>query len=211
MNAKNKKWLILDAMGVIYTVGRDLYELLIPFVWSKDETISDKVMIATYLKASQGEFPSSQLWSILGFSESYPEIEKEYLDTQLTIDEEFLQIAPEFKKHHSLALLSNDVSEWSAYLRTKFGLNDIFDEIIISGDVKVRKPDEQIYRLTLERLKAVPEDCIFVDDHLGNLNPASKLGIQTIRFVRSKEKVPFCSEFEVSSFKELLNVIQVFF
>ena len=64
MPENNKKWLILDAMGVIFTVGRDLYELLIPFVWKKNKTISDRLMIDTYLKASRGEFPSSRLWAI---------------------------------------------------------------------------------------------------------------------------------------------------
>jgi len=198
-------------MGVIFEVGRDLYELLIPFVWSKDKSVSDKLMIDTYLEASKGLIPSSELWARLGFSGNYPDIEKEYLDKQLTIDSEFLELAGEFKKEFSLALLSNDVKEWSSYLRCKFGLNEIFEEVVISGDVGLRKPDKKIFQLLLDRIKVPAEDCIFVDDNLRNVNAAGEIGIKSIRFIRDKEKAPFCSEFEVRSFPELLNVLQNFY
>ena len=207
----SNKWLILDAMGVIFTVGHDLYELLIPFVWCKNKDISDQLMIDTYLEASKGLIPSSELWAKIGFGDQYPEIEKEYLDTQLKIDKEFLELAPRFKDDYSLALLSNDVKEWSNYLREKFGLNEIFDEIIVSGDVGLRKPNKKIYTLLLDRLNISPEKCVFVDDKLRNLQPASELGIRTIRFVREKEKIPFCSEFEVRSFQELKSVLENFY
>ena len=205
------KWLILDAMGVIFEVGRDLYELLIPFIWNKNKNISDRLMIDTYIEASKGLIPSSELWKRIGFGEQYPEIEKEYLDTQLIIDKQFLKLAPRFKERFALALLSNDVKEWSSYLRNKFGLNEIFDEVIISGDVGIRKPDKEIYTLLLDRIKTSPNNCIFVDDKLRNLEPASKLGIKTIRFIREKEKIPFCSEFEVRSFHELKSVLNNFY
>ena len=206
----SKKWLILDAMGVIFEVGRDLYELLIPFVWSKDRSVSDKLMIDTYLTASKGLIPSSEVWTRLGFGDNYPDIEKEYLDKQLTIDSDFLKLVVEFQKEYSLALLSNDVKEWSNYLRQKFGLNKIFNEVVISGDVGLRKPDERIYQLLLDKINAQAEDCVFVDDNLNNLRAASELGIKTIRFIRNEEKTPFCSEFEVGSFSELLHVLQNF-
>ncbi len=204
-------WLILDAMGVIFEEGRDLYELLIPFVWSKKEGFSDRLMIDTYLEASKGLIRSSELWSRLGFEAQYPEIEREYLDTHLTIDQEFLELAVKFKSRCKMALLSNDVAEWSTYLRQKHGLNEIFDEVIISGDVGLRKPDKKIFNLLLERIKSSPENCLFVDDNLHNLTAASELGIRTIRFVRGEEKAPFCSEFEVKSFRELLKVLINFF
>ncbi|TFF96470.1 MAG: HAD family hydrolase [Promethearchaeota archaeon] len=206
-----KKWLILDAMGVIFTVGRDLYELLIPFVWRIDPKIPDTLMLETYLEASKGSITSEELWNRLGLGNKYPEIEKQYLDQQLTIDSEFLALSSKFKKRYRMALLSNDVKEWSQYLRDKFKLNKIFDEVIISGEVGLRKPDKQIFTLLLEQLGTGPENCIFVDDNLTNLQAAAELGITTIRFLRTAKKVPFCSEFEVGSFKELQKVLAHFY
>ncbi len=46
-------------------------------------------------------------------------------------------------------LLSNDVSEWSAYITEYYQLNPFFKHKIVSGDVKCRKPDKKIYELTL--------------------------------------------------------------
>jgi len=205
-----EKWVIFDAMGVIFKEGHDLHELLIPFVQKRKNNISSDVIQAIYRETSLGKLTSEELWIRLGFNSEYPEIEKEYLDTCLTIDPEFMDIANELKREHSLALLSNDVKEWSSYLRNKFELNDLFSVIIISGDVGLRKPDRKIFQLILEKIKSPPENCIFIDDNLYNLNTASELGIKTIRFVRSKVKTPFCSEFEINSFTELSMVLKNF-
>lgn len=206
-----KKWLILDAMGVIFIEGHDLHELLIPFIKEKNKNISVDLVYNTYIQASLGKISSFNLWSNLGFENEYPEIEEEYLDTCLRIAPDFVKIAYEFKKMYSMALLSNDVKEWSAYLREKFDLNKFFDMIIISGEVGYRKPDKIIFDILLTRINSRPNNCIFVDDNLNNLQTASELGILTIRFVRKKSKVGFCSEFEVSNFTELLGVLKNFY
>ena len=205
------EWLLIDAMGVIFIEGRDLYELLIPFVKNRKPLLSDKLIQRTYLEASMGKITSQDVWIRLGFETEYPGIEKEYLDSCLTIDPDFFDIAKELKKTYSIALISNDVKEWSLYLRDKFGLNQFFDIIIISGEVGIRKPDISIFNLLLSKIKALPGQCIFVDDNLNNLRTASELGIKTIRFVRAKTKTSFCSEFEISSFNELKHVIESFF
>ncbi|MBD3255184.1 MAG: HAD-IA family hydrolase [Candidatus Lokiarchaeota archaeon] len=205
------KWIIVDAMGVIFREGRDLYELLIPFALEKNPKLSESVILRTYLKGSLGLISSQELWNILGLGNHYPEIEKEYLDNYLSIDEDFYQFIEKVYSNYSIAMLSNDLKEWSNYLRNKYDLNKYFREIIISGEVNLRKPDIEIFELLLERLKVPAQACIFIDDNLKNVNNASKLGINTIRFVRSKEKVAFCSEFEVSSFKELYSVLKNFY
>ena len=78
------------------------------------------------------------------------------------------------------AIISNDSSRWSKYLREKFKLNQYFDVISISGDLKIQKPDERIFRLTIEKLAVKPEDCLYIDDREGNLEAAGKLGMKTM-------------------------------
>jgi len=198
-------------MGAIFTNSRDLYEHLIHFIWTKNPKTIDKKIIKTYVDASLGVMQSSELWKRLGFELEYPQIEKEYLDSTFTIDQEFLELLPEFKNKYKLALFSNDVSEWSTYLRNKFGLNEIFDEVIISGVIGIRKPNLEFFRLLIERIAAKPEESLFIDDSLYNLKAASELGMHTLRFIRQKEKIPFCSEFEISNFSELRNILKVFY
>ncbi|MDQ3646021.1 MAG: HAD family phosphatase [Actinomycetota bacterium] len=75
------------------------------------------------------------------------------------------------------ALLSNS---WglSLYPRERFG--DLFDVIVISGEVGLRKPDEAIFTLTTDRLGVAPEACVFVDDHPGHLQGAMAVGMTTV-------------------------------
>lgn len=68
--------------------------------------------------------------------------------------------------------ISNDVSEWSAYLRVKYGIDNVVDFSTISGDVKCRKPDMEIYRIAIKQTKVNASDCVFIDDRDKNLVPA---------------------------------------
>lgn len=204
------EWIILDAMGVIFEVGDDVNDLLIPFLKSKDKSIDPEIVKKHYLELSLGCFASFIFWENLGFGKEYPEIERTYLDQCITIDPDFKSIASRLRTNFKLALLSNDVAEWSLYLRTKHSLNQFFDVIVISGEVEARKPNLKIYELLLKKVGTSPKKCVFIDDKLENLQAASRLGIKGMRFVRNVPKIPFCSEFEVSSFKELYNVLTTF-
>ena len=81
-----------------------------------------------------------------------------------------------------LAVVSNDSSRWSAYLREKFALNPCFDVVSISGDLKISKPDPRIFQLTLDKLGCAAADCAYVDDRTGNLAAAQKLGMEPVLF-----------------------------
>lgn len=198
-----EKWVILDVMGVIFEVSDDVNDLLVPYIQKRNKAISSEKINEMYLKASLGEISSFDFWNQLGFGGEYPEIEKDYLGTCLRIDPEFKRATGELAKNYSLAILSNDVKEWSDYLRAKFGLDELFKTIIISGEVGYRKPDKRIYKILLDRIQSIPSDCVLVDDRPKNLRPASEMGIKTIRFAREKSNYDFAADFEVNSFAEL--------
>ncbi|MBS2965715.1 HAD family phosphatase [Actinocrinis puniceicyclus] len=75
------------------------------------------------------------------------------------------------------ALLSNSWGE-GGYPEASFA--QLFDAVVISGRVGLRKPDPAIYRLAADRLGLEPGDCVFVDDLPGNLQPAERLGMAVI-------------------------------
>jgi len=205
------KWVIFDAMGVIYEVADDVSDLLVPFLHSKNYTKPIKFIVKEYIRASLGQITSLEFWTALGYNNEYPEIEIEFLDNWYTLDPEFLDVAKELAETCSLAMLSNDLEDWSNFLRTKFDINKFFDFNIISGNVGYRKPDKRIYEILLNTINSSAKDCIFIDDKLENLQVASEMGFNTIRFVRNKVKVEFCSEFEISSFMELIPVLENFY
>ena len=84
-----------------------------------------------------------------------------------------------------LALLTNNVREWEPLWRAKLpDVDELFEVIVDSGFVGMRKPDPEIYRLTLERLGDGMrfEECLFVDDIEVNCETARALGMAAVRF-----------------------------
>lgn len=59
-------------------------------------------------------------------------------------------------------------------------LAELFDGVVISGEVGMRKPAPEMYRLGAERAGAAPEACVYVDDLPFNLPPAQDLGMATV-------------------------------
>ena len=184
-----KQWVIFDAMGVVFEVGDDVGELLVPFIRERNKYILPGKINELYRQASLGEISSRTFWERLGLGELYPQIEKDYLDGRLTLDAQFEQVAKELGKTYNLTMLSNDIGEWSAYLRSKHDLNRYFKEVVISADVGQRKPSQQIFATLLARLGAVAGDCVFIDDNEKNLLGAQMLGIKTILLGAEKREM----------------------
>ena len=75
------------------------------------------------------------------------------------------------------ALLSNS---WGHTLYPYDRLEEVFDTVVISGDVGMRKPEQRIYQLTLERLDVEAHDAVFVDDLPRNVEVARSMGMHAI-------------------------------
>jgi putative hydrolase of the HAD superfamily len=84
-------------------------------------------------------------------------------------------------------LLSNS---WGTrgYARERFAA--LFDAVVISGEVGLRKPDPAVYALAAARLQLAPADVVFVDDLPGNLKPAHALGMTTVLHRGADRTVP---------------------
>ena len=80
-------------------------------------------------------------------------------------------------------LVSNS---WS---REDYDVDDLFDEIVLSGELGIRKPDLRIYAEAVARAGVSPANCVFVDDIGGNLKPAAALGMTTIRHVETSSTI----------------------
>jgi epoxide hydrolase-like predicted phosphatase len=75
-------------------------------------------------------------------------------------------------------LISNS---WGTNFYPRPLLAELFDGIVISGEIGVRKPATKIYELGAEAIGLEPNVCVFVDDLPFNLTPAEELGMRTIR------------------------------
>ncbi|PYP15220.1 MAG: 2-haloalkanoic acid dehalogenase [Gemmatimonadetes bacterium] len=78
--------------------------------------------------------------------------------------------------------LSNWSSEKFAAVRAKYSFFQLFATILLSGDVKLIKPDSRIFQALLERIGRSAGECVFIDDSEENITTARSLGFETIRF-----------------------------
>jgi epoxide hydrolase-like predicted phosphatase len=90
-----------------------------------------------------------------------------------------LELVADVHRDHTTALLTNNVAE--AGWRAAFPF-DLFDVVIDSSQVGVRKPDPRIYEELIRRLDLPAETIAFIDDLPENLPPAARLGIRTVLF-----------------------------
>jgi len=91
------------------------------------------------------------------------------------------------------ALLTNNVREWEPLWRAKLPeLEQIFEIVVDSAFVGMRKPDPAIYELTVERLGGGlrAEECLFVDDFEHNCAAARELGMTAVCFENAEQAIP---------------------
>jgi putative hydrolase of the HAD superfamily len=91
------------------------------------------------------------------------------------------------------ALLTNNVREWEPLWRAKLPeLDEVFEVVVDSAFVGMRKPEPGIYELTVERLGGglQPQQCLFVDDIELNCEAARALGMTAVRFEHADQAIP---------------------
>jgi HAD superfamily hydrolase (TIGR01509 family) len=195
-----REYLILDAMGVIYKSGDDVAELLVPFIQHRNPRISEQFIQNAYMLASLGQITAKMFWHNMNMS---PDVEDEYLqghELQPGVLE-FLDWA--VTKFKQIMCLSNDVSEWSRKLRSRFGLERYIQRWYISGELHSRKPSTEIYQAMVGACHYDARSLVFVDDRAKNLLPACDMGIKTVLFGHASQSVSSDLFQRAKNFREL--------
>jgi putative hydrolase of the HAD superfamily len=118
------------------------------------------------------------------------EVRKIAEDTVLN-DEKFFffqdvfEVIPRLRHKYLLGVVSDT---WPSLDRVfkNVGLREHFSTFVMSSILGVIKPHELMYKTALEELGLRPEEALFIDDNMRNLEGAKKLGIQTILMTREK-------------------------
>lgn len=87
-------------------------------------------------------------------------------------------------------LLTNNAREFEEFWRPLLPLDELFDDVVDSSDVGLRKPDPAIYLLALERLGVAAHEAVFVDDAPGNVAGAQAVGITAVLVGQERSEVP---------------------
>lgn len=200
------KTIVFDMYGVILKESKGNF---IPFTFQHFDACEHERLIKLlkkdqlFTKAGNGEMSSEEFMTLLGYDDPSYHM-KNYIENYLTLDTGFINFAGKYADRYDFVLLSNDISEWSAYITKYYNLDQYFKNKIVSGDVKCRKPDKKIFTIALERMEKFPQECIFIDNSVANLEAAAEMGFLTILF--NRDEVVY-SGVTVNNFDELEKVL----
>jgi len=141
-------------------------------------------------RATVGEITQDQHWRNLTQALKLPDNEGQRIHDEFfggdTWDGELFDLLRELRKTFKTALISN---AWTGLRRVlvEQHVEDAFDTLVISAEVKLAKPDARIYRLALERLGVAPAEGVFIDDMNDNVEAARALGMHAFPFTRSRD------------------------
>jgi len=142
-------------------------------------------------KASRGAITVSVHWETvreaLGIQ---PEDMPGFLEQYWSADDvnwELLDCIRKLRPGYKVGLLSNAWDNLRQTLRERWNIDGLFDELIISAEVKMVKPDPRIFHLAVERLGVLPAEAIFIDDIGENVEVARREGLLAIQYLDTQK------------------------
>ena len=131
---------------------------------------------------------------------------------QLEFPKEIQKALLDLRSKYKLGLLTNTDIFSISFVRSKFNIENYFDQVIMSYDVGVVKPDKEFFQLLLNKLGVEPGECLMVGDNLYNdIVPAKELGMKTllVDFKNRWEgkKGIETTDIRVASMEDFLNIL----
>ncbi len=142
-------------------------------------------------RASIGQADTADVWQWVGRRLGIPEEEWPLLERDFwsgdSVDMEIIAFIRGLRPRLATGLLSNAWPSLRQALEEHWRIADAFDHIVISAEAGMVKPDPRIYHLALQGLGVAPEEAIFIDDFIENVEGARAVGMHAVHF-RSSEQ-----------------------
>jgi len=183
-----------QALG--FQVRDEVYDLYVDELFSNLEAVVENPYFEAFNEINE-EFE-------LGIDPE--EVAEEYISVELDateLNEELFEFLKFLSENHSVGILTNGATSVQTEKIEKHGLSKFVDEVIISNDVGVRKPDKKIFDLAKKKLDA--ENYVYIGDTFDeDIRPAAESGFQTVYI--SGEKSADIQSHDSDSFAELMNL-----
>ena len=119
------------------------------------------------------------------------ELERAHLANDVRLYDDVIPVLAELRARGVKTALVSNCSHSTRPIVDRLELEQLFDEVILSFEVRVMKPDAAIYQIALQRLGGVgPSHAVFVDDQPGYCDGASAIGLATRLILRPNEDPP---------------------
>lgn len=137
-------------------------------------------------QASIGAITPDQHWAWIYEHLDVPQNQQEEFTADFwsgdIVDYTLIEYIGELQKQYRTGLITNAWLDIRHFLEDVWKVDSVFNEIIISAEVRIAKPDHAIYKMMLARLDVSPEEAVFIDDFVENIEAARALGMHAIQF-----------------------------
>ena len=144
-------------------------------------------------KATIGLIPEEEHWKTVATTLGVPENRIQELQDRFwagdAVDKRLLEYIRALNKKYKTGLLSNAWSGARQSLNQRNACDMVFQYSMFSYEVRLKKPDPEIYKRFLFLMEVKPEEAIFVDDMPENIEVANSIGIHGIRFVSTDQAI----------------------
>lgn len=186
------KALIWDMEGVLMlTDENDISSTVAKALNAPYEKVREIYFSDTNDKVDLGEITMDKFYEYvldtLQISRDKKHLLEEVFYERAYIDEDLLKQIVEMSREYKIGLLSNYSNDLRPRIEKEWAIGSVFDEIIISCEVGMIKPDPAIFNLMLDRLDVKADESVFIDDRIKNIDGAKKIGLHTI-FFTSREQ-----------------------
>lgn len=145
------------------------------------------------VRAMIGEVSVDEMWRGVGEMLGLDAEQAQALQTDFfqgdRLNEELLAFARRLEPHYKLAMLSNAWDNAREVFTDMFGLDEVFETMIISAEVGLAKPDPRIYHLALERVGVEPVEAVFLDDMRVNVKAARDVGMRAVLYQNNRQAI----------------------
>jgi len=173
-----KELIVFDFFGVIST---EVFPR-----WAKkyfNDKEYNEIRNNIVLKGDIGEINTDDMFNNLGKLVGLDGVDvfNEWLELAV-INDEMIKLILELKRDYKIALLSNASSDFIWKVLERLNTNELFDYMVISADVKMIKPNRDIFEYLMSKANMDSSKLVFIDDNLINIEGAEKVGIKGILF-----------------------------
>lgn len=170
------KAIIFDCFGVLTTDTWKEFVGTLPEDQRQEASSLNRAYDSSQL--SHEEF----LVAIKDLTGRLPKFIEEQTANDAVKNHELLEFARELKTYYKIGLLSNIASNWITDTFLTREEQEIFNDLVMSHEVSLAKPDPRIFELAAERLGVEIEECLLVDDVEPYCMAARELGMQAIQY-----------------------------
>lgn len=142
-------------------------------------------------KASTGAASVDQIWKhvqnqLALADQELDKLKRDFFSAD-EIDQELISFIRKLKSQWKSGMITNAWPEMRHYIEDVWKISDAFHHIVISAEVGLVKPDPAIYQLALRQMNVAPEEAVFIDDFVENVEGAQAVGMTAIHFHSADE------------------------